>query len=141
MNRGIELNNFLSLCDGLYTSISKRLLESVNGNNDHFTSELKIILFASQIIDDSNGFINTSSEELIKAFDEVFQASIKIKQSSQELSHYEAEIERAKDKNDVERLEQSIKFRDYNKKRYLEALKSAIIAIAKVKAISFDIHK
>ena len=134
--RGITVEEFMSLSDYLYDSISKRTLEVIKGVEDHMMSEMSISNAAHQLIDQSHGFIQTENQELLQAFKEVFSEAQAIVQGQQRISHYEAEVKRAQKVADKKAIEENTRYKDMTTSTYLSALQRAVTAVAKAKNVS-----
>lgn len=90
-----SLNSYLNDC-------LKKYIEEKDENVDKSPMKLSIRFATDDIIDKSNGFINTESENIKDLFTKLFEISINIKRYSQYLEHLKSEIRNCKNDDKLE---------------------------------------
>jgi len=90
-----SLNSYLNDC-------LKKYIEEKDENVDKSAMRLSIRFATDDIIDKSNGFINTESENIKDLFTKLFEISINIKRYSQYLEHLKSEIRNCKNDDKLE---------------------------------------
>ncbi len=130
-----EMNkeSFINLCnqlkDALLAILSEKK-EDIKEKKIDF-NQLSVMSAVSEIIDLSNGQIETDDENLRNVFREVFEAARAIKQNMYFVSHFKAEMTNAINNADDKKLEEVSKSFIISQKKLLQAYKDALISTDK----------
>ena len=123
---GITKEEFLANCEGLNNAIIEELKEDRSPNNHD------VNLFASIIIDLSNGKIQSDDEQLVNLFNEVLDICSSIKRYTYKVSHYQAQM---KKNLPPKELEQNALSYIINRKLLVKYYNKALIVTNKVKEL------